>query len=250
MKKLIKKLNRTVVFILKTILFLSLFMIFYLLFSIPNWQLLNLSRTAAVTTLTFCVVGLGMLAAYGTYDIGKRKSKPIICSLALATFITDLVTYIQLSIMNTNKDNNPTFKLENIGLFILAFVLQTIVICIMTYLGNYIYFRMNRPEKSCIITSSQRSLNQYFYGVDKYKLQYKPKYIVDYRDPKVYKYIADSDTVFLFDVPVEMRTHLVEYCYRLMKNIYFNPEISDIVEINSKHIILDDVSLICSQVKE
>ena len=35
-----------------------------------------------------------------------------------------------------------------------------------------------------------------------------------------------------------------------MRNIYFSPEISDIVEINSKHTILDDISLINLPVKE
>lgn len=250
MKKIIKKFQNTVVLLLKCILFVGLFVIFFGLFSIPNWQLLKFSRTSGVTIVTFVAVGLGMLAAYGRYDIGKRKSKPIIYSLGLATIITDIVTYLQLSIMNTNANRNSYFVLEDLGLLLLVIGLQMIFIIIMTYFGNFIFFKMNEPEKSCIITSSQISLNQVYYGIRKFKLQYHVEYIVDYLDPDVKKYIDQCDTVFLYDVPIPQRTELVEYCYRLMRNIYFNPEISDIVEINARHVVLDDVSMISAPVKE
>ena len=128
MKRVIRGFQNTIVFFLKLCLFAGLFAIFYLLFSIPNWQLLRFSRTAGVTILTFIAVGLAMLAAYGHYDIGKRKSKPIIYSLGLAVVITDIVTYLQLSIMNTNEARNKTFVLENLGLLFLIIVLQIIYI--------------------------------------------------------------------------------------------------------------------------
>lgn len=249
-KRLIKSFQNTVVLILKLILFIGILLIFFGLFGIPNWQLWTFSRTSGVTLVTFVAVGLGMLAAYGSYDIGKRKSKPIIYSLGLAAFVTDIITYLQLSIMNTNVNRNPHFVFEDLGILVAVIILQILYITAMTYLGNYVYFRMNRPEESCIITSSQDSLNQIFYGINKFKLQYKVKYIVDYKDPKVYQYIAKCDTVFLYDVPVVKRTKLVEYCYRLMKNVYFNPEISDVMEINARHVVLDDVSMVCAQVKE
>lgn len=250
MKRIIKKFQHTVVLVLKLILFGGVFLIFFGLFGIPNWQLWVPNRTSGVTMVTFCVVGLAMLAAYGSYDVGKRKSKPIIYSIGIATFITDVVTYLELNIMNTNAARNQHFVLEHFGLLILVMFCQVFYIVLMTYLGNYVYFRMNKPEKSIIVTGSQDSLNQIYYGVNKFKLQYRIEKIVDYRDPKIYDYISEMDTVFLYDVPLDKRTQLVEYCYRLMKNIYFNPEIADIVEINAEHVILDDVSMIGSHVKE
>lgn len=247
---MVKNFQRTIIFLLKLILFASLFIIFFGLFSIPNWQLLSFSRTAGVTMLTFVVVGLGMIAAYGTYDIGKRKSKPIIYSVSLAVVITDVVTYIQLSIMNVNKDNNETFRLENFELLILVIILQLVFVTFMAYFGNFIYFKMNAPERCCIVTSSQMSLNQAYRSINKYKKQYKVTSIKDYKDLDLKKCILESDTVFLCDVPIKERTELVEFCYRNMRNVYFNPEIADVVEINAKHIILDDVSYILAPVKE
>ncbi len=250
MKKLIRNLQKTLFLIWKTLLYACLLAIFIGLFSFPNPQLTRLSRTLAVTVLTFVAVGLGMTAAYGRFDIGQRKSKPIIYSLGLATIITDVVTYIQLSVMNTNPGNNATLKFENIGILLLVCVVQVILIVIMTYVGNYFYFRINHPEICCMITSSQESLNQIYQAVSRYKKQYDIRYILDYKEPELFSTILKSHTVFMYDIPVKERTEIVEFCYRHSRNIYFNPEVPDVIEFNAQHIVLDDVSLIGATVKE
>lgn len=250
MKKIILELQNTIFMLWKTLLYALLLLAFIGVFSIPNPQLLRPSRTLAVTLLMFVAVGLGMTAAYGKFDIGKRKSKPIIYSIGLATIITDVVSYIQLSIMNTNPENNVTLRFENIGALIVTGLIQVIIIVVMTYAGNYMYFQINRPEISCIITSSQNSLNQIHRAVRRYKKQYNIQYVLDYNDPEIWDVILKCHTVFLYDIPVKERTEIVEYCYRYMRNVYFNPEVSDIVEFNAQHIVLDDVSLIGATVKE
>lgn len=249
-KYIVKKMQNSINLFLKILLFLMLFITFYFIFSIPNPQMLRVSRTTAVTIFTFFVVGWAMVSTYGTYDIGKRKSKPIIYSLGLAIVITDIASYIQLSIMNTNPANNLTFQLENLGLLVVVVIVQLFEITIMVYLGNFIFFSLNEPERCCVITSSQQSLDNALYGIKKFKKQYMVKQIVDYRNPQVFREILKCDTVFLIDVPSKERMEIEEFCYRHMRNIYFNPEISDIVEINANHVVLDDVSFISAPVKE
>ena len=250
MRRLMKKLERTIVFGLKTCLYAVLFLSFFGIMGMDNPQLLRPSRTAAITMLTFVVSGLGMTAAYGRYDIGKRKSKPIISSIGLATVITDIVTYIELSIMNTNAANNTKFEFESIGLFCVVVFVQLIFVAAFTYGGNWLYFSINEPEKCCVITSSAESFIQISHAIDVFRKQYKICEVKDYQADDLYDAILRCETIFLYDVPVKERTELIEYCYRNMRNIYFSPEISDIVEINSKHTILDDISLINLPVKE
>ena len=108
----IKKLKRTIVFILKLALFASLFGIFFGIFGINNPWLFNLSRTTGVTMVTFVVLGIALMQVYGGYAIGTQKSRPIVHSMALATIITDLVTHLQLSFMNTSEKNNAHFVYE------------------------------------------------------------------------------------------------------------------------------------------
>ncbi|MBQ8166124.1 MAG: sugar transferase, partial [Lachnospiraceae bacterium] len=157
---------------------------------------------------------------------------------------TDVLSMLMLSVMNTNERKNHTFELEQPALLLLVFAVQFLIIFIFAYGGNKLYFTLFDPEDCIIITSSQRSLNEVIKGIRKYKLQYKVTKVADYRDINLKEYINQRDTVFIYDVPIKERTAIVEYCYQNMKNVFFNPDMHDVIETNSKHIILDDVSML------
>lgn len=243
MKLKLRKLETSIIFVLKISLYAILFSIFYFMYAKKNWQLLNVSRTSALVVATFIVMGYMFANIYGRYDIGKRKSKPIVYSIFLAIFFTDIFGFLMLSVMNTNQHNNKTFKLEQPELLIPIWIMQFIVILIYSYGGNALYFKLYDPERCIVITSSQRSLNEVIRGINKYKLQYDIRKVADYRDKKLKQYIAEHDTVFIYDVPVRERTEIIEYCYQNMKNVFYNPDMHDVVERDSRHIILDDISL-------
>lgn len=246
----IKKLKRTIVFILKLCLFASLFGIFFGIFSINNPWLLRFNRTSGVTMLTFAVLGIALMSVYGGYAVGTQKSKPIAYSMSLATIITDFVTHFQLSIMNTSEKNNPTFVYETPLLLLLVMVLQVLVIIFFAYFGNFIYFSLEPPEKCCVISSSRQSLGHIIPKLDRFRKQYEVDEIVRYDDPHVFDVIARSDTVFLYDVPINDRIVLVEYCYQQQKNIYYNFEMSDVVSQGAKYVTLDDKSLVMHTAKD
>ena len=250
MVRFLKKIEKSIVFVLKFLLYVWILGSFYLIMAIENWPLLRISRTAGVTLLTFCAVWIGMIAAYGTYDIGKRKSKPIISSLALATVITDIVTFLQISIMNTNEANGLEFNLANIGLLVISYVVQLAGIIVFVYGGNWLYFRLNRPERCCLVVSGQEDFLEIVEAIKSFHRQYNIKYVRGYQADDLNTVMLKSDTVFIYNLPFEKRTEIVEFCYRNMINIYYNPEIADIVEINSKFTILDYASFIASPVKE
>lgn len=249
MKNSSRKLETSLLFFLKLLLNCILFAIFYVAYAKTNWQLWNLSRTSGITIAAYFVVAYMCSNIYGRYDIGKRKNKPIIYSLFLTQFFTDVVAMLALSVMNTNEKNNHTFMLEQPWLLIPILLLQTIVIWIFVYGGNGLYFKIYDPEDCIIITSSQQSLNEIVRGVFKYKLQYKVNKVADYRDKNLRKYILEHETVFIYDVPIKERTLILEYCYQNMKNVYFNPDMHDVIEKSAKHFILDDISVYCNYSK-
>ena len=243
LKEQLRQCENLIVLLFKIILYFLVFWTFYRLYAIENWQLLSISRTAAVTILSYLISGYLFLKIYGGYDIGKRKSKPIIISISLAAVMTDLVAYIMLCVMNTNDANNKTFTLEQPWLLLIIFALQILIIDISVYGGNWIFFKIYDPERCLIVTSSQRSLNEISKSVRKYRLQYKICRNIDYRNETLRDIIQKYDTIFIYDVPIKERTQIVEFCYQNMKNVYINPEMADVVELNSHHVMLDDVSL-------
>ncbi len=250
MHTMIKKLKRTVVFILKLALFASLFGIFFGIFGIRNPWLFNLSRTTGVTMVTFVVLGIALMSVYGGYSIGTQKSKPIVHSMALATIMTDLVTHLQLSIMNTSEKNNDHFVYETPHLLLLVIVLQILVIVFFAYFGNYVYFSLEPPEKCCVISSSRQSLGNIIPKIKRFKKQYEIDEIIRYNDPQVLDVILRSNTVFLYDVPAKERNDLISFCYQTQKNLYYNFETIDVVSQGAKYVTLDDKSMVMYTAKD
>lgn len=244
MKRYLKKAIQSIILFLKIILYLSLLFSFLFLFSRNNFAVLNLSRTMATTIVTYVFVGLLMTAVYGKYDIGRRKNKPIIYSLVLATLFTDVIAYLQIMIMNTITPNVSAFRFSDIGTLILVFLVHIFIIVVFVHIGNGIFFWLNDPEKCCVVTTEESDLSKISSSIKKFKKQYDIKRVVDYRRKDLYEILDKMDTVFIYDIPSSERADIINFCYERMINIYINPDVCDIVENVSEHYLLDDVSFL------
>ena len=242
MKKHVHKLESTLWLAIKFVLYFLLLSIFIIVLGKENSGLTRLSRMLGTTIFVFVVVGLLLLSVYGTFDVGRRKSKPIIYSLSLAVICTDVIAYLQVMIMRTNTDIHE-FRLRGGKLLVLAMILQILIIIIFTYAGNALFFAIHEPEKCCVITSCQESLDTIAYAIGRFRKQYRIDSIVDYRCTDIEPYIKGSDTVFIYDIPAERRLMIMRLCYKHKVNVYFNPYLEDIMEVNAKHYVLDDVYL-------
>lgn len=249
MKKHLHKFETTLWLFIRALLYISMLFVFLKVLGKENIGLTRLSRTLGVTVMMFGIVGLLFLTVYGKYDVGRRKSKPIIYSLTLAVACTDLIAYLQLMIMRTNVPDVNKFRLLSLGLLGVAFVIQIIIIIVFVYAGNWLFFKIHRPEKCCVITSSQKSLDEIVFAIHKFKKQYEVSEVLDYRDPGIKEHIRDAETVFVYDVPVEARTDIMRWSYKYKVNLYFNPEIEDIMELSAEQYVLDDVYLFNKNVK-
>ena len=242
MKKHLHKFESTLWLAIKFVLYFLLLSIFIIVLGKENSGLTRLSRMLGTTIFVFVVVGLLLLSVYGTFDVGRRKSKPIIYSLSLAVICTDVIAYLQVMIMRTNTDIHE-FRLRGGKLLVLAMILQILIIIIFAYAGNALFFAIHEPEKCCVITSCQESLDTIAYAIGRFRKQYRIDSIVDYRCTDIEPYIKGSDTVFIYDIPAERRLMIMRLCYKHKVNVYFNPYLEDIMEVNAKHYVLDDVYL-------
>ena len=85
----------------------------------------------------------------------------------------------------------------------------------------------------------------------RFEKQYKISSVLDYRsiDSEIESQIEHSDTVFMYDVPAERRILIMRLCYKHKVNVYFNPYLEDIMEVNATHYVLDDVYLFNKNIK-
>ncbi|MBP5383455.1 MAG: sugar transferase [Lachnospiraceae bacterium] len=232
---------------MKLLVYAACFATFFLLFSIDNREIIGLSRTAAVTLSTYAIILLLLTGIYGRFDVGMRKNRQIVFSLMLSHLLTDLVTYLELTIMKTNEANNTTFRLENLGILLGVMALQTLFIILMTRIGNAFYFWINGAEKCLIVTSDAEDAKRVASALRDFRRRYQLLDIVSYEAEDLEAKMLEADTIVLYEVPVDVRTGIVSFSYQNLKNVYFNPHIPDILEKNSKSVTVDDISFFASQ---
>ena len=237
------KFQHSIIFLFEMIMYAACLATFFLMFAIDNPEIVKLSRTAAVTLSTFVIMLLLLTFIYGRYDVGRRRWGQVALSTSITLIITDLVTYLELSIMKTNEANNTTFKLENIGILFLVFIIQILVIMCMSAAGEGFYFWINPKEHCLVVTQDTKSAERVAVALSGFEKRYEVTGIVSYEDPALEEKMVANETIVLYDLPVEVRTKIIDFCYQNLKNIYFNPHIADILEQNSRQVIMDDISL-------
>ena len=229
----------------QTLMYLTLFVSFFGLLSVTNYAILNLSRTAVVTMATFGCSMLLLTIVYGGFEIGVKKKRTVFAGISLSTFFTDVITYIMLQIMNTNPNNpeaNATFVLwsEDLLLVIAAFVLQLAAIYFYCTVSYRCYWRINPPQDSCIITSSQELARHVAEKMLTFSRKFRLSEVVHYECPDIKQTIRDHEVIFLAGVPDTEEVLLESYCYKHNKTIYLLAELEDVIISTAQQNILDD----------
>lgn len=229
----------------QALLYLFLFAAFFAMLSITNPAILNLSRTAATTMATFAMVMLILTIVYGGFEIGVKKMRSVFASLSLTTFFTDIITYIQLQIMNVNPQNpdaNQYLMLggEDLVLLLLAMLLQFGMIYFFVSLGYHFYFRINPPQDCCIVTSSQELAVHVAEKMNTFCQKYKLTDVVHYECSDVKETILKHEAVFLAGIPDTEEARLEAFCYKHNKTIYLLAELEDVIISTAQQSILDD----------
>lgn len=274
--KIATKLEKTFLFMIKLFMLILLFCAFFSLFYKQIPQLKTINRTSIISFGMFIIAVCGSIRIYGGFPVGKKNVSDIINSVILGTLVGDVITFLTMYIMGISStkyyefsdefigpvdalssDNHPSFSMflnhyiqEKVipGLFLLllAFFLQIIIIWILSKFANTIYFKFNRPKKTLIIYSYEQDLPVLVSKIKKSPLRWKLTQLVKYDDVKIGRKIRGSSAVFFFNVPRQIRTELVEFCYKHNKDIYIYPDISDIIIYSSSTLLVDDTTVLAS----
>ncbi|NLI20179.1 MAG: exopolysaccharide biosynthesis polyprenyl glycosylphosphotransferase [Clostridiales bacterium] len=235
-------LSQVVKILFQCLLYVSLFLTFFLLLSVTNPQIINMSRTAATTMATFAIVLLILTYVYGGYQLGVKKARSVFSSLLISIILTDIATYLQLQIMNVNPANNDRLILfgEDFWLFMGAMLLQVGLIYLFVSLGYHFYFRINPPQRCCVITSSQEQAEHIAEKIATFRQKYRLGEVLHYACEDVRDTILEHDVVFLAGVPDTEEAELKAFCYKHGKTTYLLAELGDVITSTAEQSVIDD----------
>ena len=232
--------------VMSVMLYTILGIAFFFCLSRNNSFLLLMNRTLATTLLTFVAMTAAMHAVYGGFDVGRKKSKPVISAMISAAAITDLVTYVQLEIMNVNDNYNDHLILfgTDLLLLLLCYVIQVIVIILFVRIGNQLYFHFTPPRSCLLILGSPSQEEALRAKIGRYKLQWRVDDVVLYNVPDLIARIEKADVIFLGQVPEGAKAPLLRICYDDRKDVMCKAELEEIMLCNARPAIVDDAAFL------
>jgi exopolysaccharide biosynthesis polyprenyl glycosylphosphotransferase len=154
-----------------------------------------------------------------------------------------------LCIMNTTVINSGRFVYEAPLLLIGVYVLQLILMIMMAYWGNDLYFAFNKPSRCLIVKNPGADVRVLAAKVNKLQKQYKVSKICDSSDPQIFEAIDQVDTVIFCGLMASERENLVSYCYHKRKEIFNTMEMADIISMGSVQTLFDDTPVMHYSVK-
>ncbi|MBQ9549370.1 MAG: exopolysaccharide biosynthesis polyprenyl glycosylphosphotransferase [Lachnospiraceae bacterium] len=238
---LLKRFSNSILFLIKSLLYLGSFFILFGLLGIENRQVRVLSRTSVIMTVMFFMALMFFTGIYGGLDVGRRHRKSIVQGMELSIFFSEIFTYAVFLIMNVNEANGLLFRLWSFGYFLLALLINAVFVFLMTSLATGFYNSVEPPVKALIIISSTEDGNRVKAIVQSFRHRFSSAEAVRYDRDDIHTKIRDAGIVFFYDVPQGERADLVNYCYKHMINVSLNPDISDIVEMTAEERMMGDM---------
>lgn len=243
-----KNIKELIISIYKMVSMALVFGVFFVCFGFEYSSLMRLSRTLAVTMISCSISFIMFSKIYGNLQIGVYKSREVIYSTSLAVFFTDIITYLSLMVMLTNPNNvwaNASFKLEHLNILLSVVVVQVLIIGIVSFLGNYLFFELYAPQNTLIIYDKNYPHDK---GIATYISQYKKQYFlmkpIEIRDKNLNSSISQADYIIFSEMSPDIRKNLTEVCYSLDIDFAFSPSIPDIVEMSGIHATYNDKPVI------
>lgn len=189
----------------------------------------------------FLVLLYFFTSTYGGLRIGYLKAMDVIISQTVATLIVDIITFIQLSLMNN--------WLLPVGDFGIMFLLQVAINIIWSLTCDAIYHSIY-PPRDVLLIHGDRPYEDIVKKFNSRKDQFK---IVETAHigqgvEKVFEMIdGHYKTVLLWDLDTYKRNRLLKFCYSKSVRVYMMPKIPDVLIRGSDSVHLFDTPLLLTR---
>ncbi len=180
-------------------------------------------------------------ATYGALKIGYSKNFEIVFSQGLATFITNIITYLQLSLL--------CMRLIPVGEFAVMSIVQVVITSLWLIIANMIYSKIF-PPRQMLLVHGDRPIDDI---VKKFESR-KDKYIISNTiniskgvETVCLEALQRYDAIVIWDIPVKQRNEVLKFCYGKNIRVYIMPKISDVILAGSEQLHLFDTPILLNR---
>lgn len=193
-----------------------------------------------VMVLIYGILLAFFMSTYGGFKIGYLKNGNLIYSQIMAVLFTNLVTYLQIAVID-RRFVNPVYLLPlTIG--------EIVFIVLWTMIFQILYRNMFPPRKMLFIQGDRND----YHLMDKINSR-EDKYqiceVISYKEglEEISKKMDLYDSVIIGDMPSHERNLLLKYCFKKSMRTYSVPKISDVLLRSSDELTLFDTPLLLSK---
>lgn len=187
--------------------------------------------------MTFFFIMFLMINIYGSFDIGEKKSKPVVFSLFMNVVITDIIALVILKVMAVH--DKGAILIDLVTLLVVIFS-QLILIYGLTYLGNHLYFKMFNAIRVSIVHNNSKDyplLKSFF---DRHQKQFDVLSVYNTDDMTTLEF-EDVQQIYLLDMPVEQLFNTCTHYFMEDIDVYFNASIQSVIGGSVKRLVIGDV---------
>lgn len=191
----------------------------------PGWsQGFFGTETLLMVGILFCIVYFFFAKMYDAHKIGLYRLQELAFSQMLAYGISDGVLFIAAFFWFHN------FQRIRIRLFLLAFVLQLLLILINTFLFNRLYAHFDEPRKIMILYGSE-DYKRLLVKIQEKNRRYQVLACMDESEnlSAIFEALAKCKDIYLCDVRDEVKDRVILFCNAHQKDIHISMDIGDLL---------------------
>lgn len=193
-----------------------------------------------VMVLIYGILLTFFMNTYGGFKIGYLKNGNLIYSQIISVFLSNIVTYLQIAVID-RRFINPVYLLP-------LTIAEIVFIVIWTLMFQIVYRNIFPPKKMLFVKGDRKDyhlMDKIREREDKYQICEVISYKCNIEEIK--RKINLYEAVVLGDMPSHERNLLLKYCYVSGIRSYSVPKISDVLLRSSDELNLFDTPLMLSR---
>lgn len=177
---------------------------------------------------------------YGGFKVGFYKKWNVIYSQILALVIVNVITYLQIALIDK--------RFHSLTLMGGILVTEIIVAVIWAFAFQFIYSRLF-PRRHMLLVYGERPIFHLMQKISTREDKYQICNIIHYEEgvDEIMRLADQYDAIIIGDIPAHERNQLLKRCFGQGIRTYTVPKISDIINRSSDDLNLFDTSLLLSR---